>query len=165
MGRSFVVFLVLLLCGQVQASDSALRMVGQARLTFMLWPVYDSRLYSADGTYREGQLPLRLEIEYLRDVYAADLVRHTQSEWQSQGLSHPGQQEWLETLSVLLPDVSENDVLAVVVAHETGRSAFLVNGRSLGQIDDPNFSEHFLNIWLSPKTSRPELRQALLGNN
>lgn len=162
MARYFLVVLVMLLCSKVGASDGALRMVGQARLQFMFWPVYDSRLYSADGAYREGQLPLRLEIRYLRDVHAADLVRHTQSEWQGQGLSHAGQQEWLETLSLLLPDVSANDVLALVVDQQ-GSSTFLVNGQPLGQIDDPQFGKHFLNIWLSPNTSRPELRQALLG--
>ncbi len=162
MGRYFLVMLVLLLCGHVQSSESTLRMVGQARLTFMFWPVYDSRLYSDDGSYQDGQLPLRLEIQYLRDVDAADLVMHTQSEWQRQGRSHAGQQQWLNTLSQLLPDVSENDVLALVV-DEAGRSFFSVNGRPLGQIDDPHFGEHFLGIWLSTDTSRPELRQTLLG--
>ena len=158
-----LVLIALLLFGApAQGSNDGLRMVGEARLTYLFWSVYDSRLYSADGTYVAGQLPLRLEIQYLRDVYAADLVRHTQSEWQNLGVAHAGQQDWLDALSRLLPDVSKNDVLAVVVDEE-GRSAFLVNGESLGQIDDPGFGEHFLNIWLSPRTSRPELRQALLG--
>jgi hypothetical protein len=161
-GRYVLVTVVLLLCGHVQASESTLRMVGQAHLTFMFWPIYDSRLYSADGSYQEGQLPLQLEIQYLRDVDADDLVQHTQSEWQRQGLSHGSQQQWLETLSRLLPDVSENDVLALVV-DEQGRSEFLLNGQLLGQINDPLFGQHFLAIWLSPETSQPEMRQALLG--
>ncbi len=162
MGRYVLVTLALLLCGYVQASESTLRMVGEARLTFMFWPVYDSRLYSVDGIYREGRLPLLLEIQYLRDVDAGDLVKHTQSEWQRQGLSHGSEQQWLETLSRLLPDVRENDVLALEV-DELGSSTFLVNGRPLGQINDPQFGKQFLAIWLSPDTSQPELRQTLLG--
>ena len=36
-------------------------------------------------------------------------------------------------------------------------------GQTLGGIEDPDFGRHFLNIWLSPDTSRPELRLALIG--
>jgi hypothetical protein len=99
MGRYILLVLALLLCSEVGASAGRLHMVGQARLEFMIWPVYDSRLYSVDGNYQEGQLPLRLEIQYLRDVDAKDLVKHTQSEWQRQGLSHASAQQWLVTLS------------------------------------------------------------------
>ncbi len=162
MGRYFLLVLTVLLCSKAGASAGTLQMVGQARLEFMIWPIYDSRLYSVDGNYQEGQLPLRLEIQYLRDVDAEDLVKHTQSEWQRQGLSHGGEQQWLATLSRLLPSVRKNDVLTLVV-DEQGSSAFSVNGEPLGQIDDPHFGQHFLAIWLSPDTSRPELRQALLG--
>ena len=162
MGRFLLLVLTVILCSKAGASVGTLQMVGQARLEFMLWPIYDSRLYSTDGNYQEGQLPLRLDIQYLRDVDAENLVKHTQSEWQRQGLSHGGAQLWLATLSRLLPSVRQNDVLTLVV-DEQGSSAFSVNGEPLGSIDDPHFGQHFLAIWLSPNTSRPELRQALLG--
>ncbi len=162
MSKRLLATFLLLLCSKVAASDSALQMVGQARLTYMIWPMYDSRLYSPDGTYQEGQLPLRLEIQYLREVYSKDLIKHTQSEWQRQGLSHENAQRWLDALSQLLPDVRKNDVLGLSV-DKTGSSSFTVNGRPLGRIDDPEFGRSFLDIWLSPSTSRPDLRQALLG--
>ncbi len=161
MGR-YILVILLLLCAKAGASGGTLDIVGQARLTFLIWPIYDSRLYAIDGNYEQGQLPVRLDIQYLRDVYAEDLVRHTQSEWQQQGLSDAGQQQWLAALAQLLPDVREKDVLSLVVDTE-GRSTFLINEQSLGQIKDPQFGQQFLNIWLSPNTSRPELRQALLG--
>ena len=34
-----------------------------------------------------------------------------------------------------------------------------------GNVDDPNFGEKFLGIWLSPKTTRPKIRREMLGNN
>ena len=162
MGRYLLLILTVVLCSKAGASVGTLQMVGQARLEFMIWPIYDSRLYSIDGNYQEGQRPLRLDIQYLRDVDAEDLVKHTQSEWQRQGLSHVGEQQWLAMLSRLLPSVRKNDVLTLEV-DEQGSSAFSVNGEPLGRIDDPHFGHHFLAIWLSPDTSRPELRQALLG--
>ena len=60
------------------------------------------------------------------------------------------------------PDVKKNDVLAIALDSQ-GRSTFFLNGQTLGTIEDPGFGRDFLAIWLSPETSRPELRLALIG--
>ncbi len=143
------------------AVANELQLVGAARLKVLFWPVYDSRLYAVDGRYQPGELPLRLEIEYLRDIPAAQLVSRTAEEWQSIGLQHPQQQDWLQQLESLWPDIARNDVLVLEV--NEGSSRFYHNGRALGAVDDADFGEHFLAIWLSPKTSRPALRAQLLG--
>ena len=52
------VLLLLVVSRAVQAAGE-LRLVGEAELRFMFWSVYHSRLYSEDGRYRDGQLPLR----------------------------------------------------------------------------------------------------------
>jgi hypothetical protein len=141
-----------------------LELVGEGRLKVLFWSVYDSRLYTADGAYREGQRPLRLDIEYLIDVDSADLVSRTRQEWQFQNLSHPRQAEWLERLAALWPDISEGDVLSLQV-DERGNSRFLLNGEQLGRIEDEAFARQFVAIWLAPETSQPELRLALTGQN
>ena len=146
------------------ARAQAWELVGEARLTFLFWSVYDSRLYSADGQYREGQRPLRLEIQYLLDVDADDLVARTVEEWQHQQLQHPRQEQWAQRLASIWPDIKEGDVLAIELDSE-GVSTFYRNGHVLGVLDDPAFGPQFLAIWLSPDTSRPELRVALMGNN
>ncbi|PLW83673.1 hypothetical protein CWI75_04820 [Kineobactrum sediminis] len=156
------VILAALLAAATQASDN-LEMVGEARLSVMFWSVYDSRLYSEDGRYDPGQRPLRLEIEYLRDISASALVDRTGEEWDHLNLNHEGSQAWLEELRGLWPDVTKNDVLALDL-DEQNRSTFLLNGEPLGVIEDPAFGEHFLAIWLSPDTSRPALRRALIGS-
>ena len=139
-----------------------LSLVGQAQLKFLLWPIYDSRLYSTDGSYRDRQRPLRLEIQYLRNIDADDLVARTGAEWQQQSVPLNKQELWLGALSDLWPDVSKNDVLTLYI-DQNDRSTFYHNGSLLGAIDDPGFGQQFVDIWLSPETSRPELRQALLG--
>jgi hypothetical protein len=40
---------------------------------------------------------------------------------------------------------------------------FFVNGRLGGELRDTEFARFFFGIWLSPQTSEPSLRQALLG--
>lgn len=160
--KRLAVALLALAAVWAQAGEGALRQVGEGHLRVLFWPVYNSRLYTADGAYREQQRPIRLEIEYLRAIAAEDLVARTREEWAFQGLLHPEQEEWLARLAVLWPDVDDGDVLALEVDRQ-GVSRFYCNGELLGTIADPDFGRAFLAIWLSPGTSRPDLRQALLG--
>lgn len=146
----------------LQAADGELKKVGEARLKVMLWSVYDSRLYAPDGEYERGKRPLKLEIEYLRDISAEDLVKRTGKEWADLGLTHERQDEWMQQLRSLWPDVSENDVLTLELDDDS-HATFYFNGERLGRMEDGDFGQHFIDIWLSPKTSRPELRLALIG--
>ena len=148
--------------GAAQLPAAPLQKVGEAHLKVLLWPVYNSRLFSADGNYVAGQRPLRLDIEYLRKIDAADLVSRTADEWRHQNVTHERKPEWLAQLAKLWPDVAEGDVLSLVV-DERDVSTFYRNGERLGTLEDPDFGQHFLDIWLSPATSRPALRLALLG--
>jgi len=144
------------------AQQDDLVLVGEARLKVLLWSVYDSRLYSSDGSYQESQRPVRLDITYLRNIAASALVERTGAEWQQLGIPAQQQQPWLQALSGLWPDVRANDTLALHV-DEQNRSTFYLNGETLGSIEDADFSRAFLDIWLSPNTTRPELRLSLLG--
>ena len=103
------------------------------------------------------------EIEYLIDVPAARLVERTLSEWQSMDKAHPRQGIWLAELELLWPDISAGDVLTLDIGAD-GHSVFYRNGTLLGSVDDPDFGPHFAGIWLSPDSSRPQLRLALTGN-
>jgi len=161
--KNIVATILLLTCAaSAVATGESLQLVGEARLKVLLWSVYDSRLYSKTGDYNPEQRPLRFEIEYLRNIDASDLVLQTELEWEQQGIDHPRQSQWLETLQELWPDVAEDDVITLDL-DDQGYSTFYSNDELLGQINDPDFGAHFLDIWLSPATSRPELREALIG--
>ncbi|KGE03060.1 chalcone isomerase family protein [Pseudohaliea rubra] len=140
-----------------------LALVGEAQLDVMFWSIYRSRLYCPDGVYEPGVRPLRLEIEYLRAIRSEDLVKRTAEEWEQLGIEDPAQERWLATLRELWPDVEKNDVLAVELESD-GRATFLHNDSRLGTVPDPAFGQAFVDIWLSPETSRPELRLALTGD-
>jgi hypothetical protein len=144
------------------AQHTELALVGEARLKVLFWPVYDSRLYSENGSYRDTQRPVKLEIQYLRDIDAQALIEQTGNEWQQQNIPVQQRQLWLQALSELWPDVSKNDVLTLHI-DEQNKSTFYRNGAVLGSIDDVYFGQSFLGIWLSPDTSRPRLRQNLMG--
>lgn len=146
----------------ISAPGAPLQKVGEARLRVMLWSIYNSRLYTPTGRYREGERPLRLEIEYLRDIPADTLISRTGDEWVAMGREHPRQEIWLQRLGDLWPDIRERDVLTLEIS-ASNESVFLHNGQRLGLIDDPEFGQQFIDIWLSEDCTRPALREALLG--
>jgi hypothetical protein len=139
-----------------------LQLVGEARLDFLFWDVYDSRLYCPGGEYEPGVRPQRLEIEYLLDIRAEDLVKRTAKEWDAIGMTHPNRAAWLADLEKLWPDVDKNDVLTLEIDRDE-QATFYRNDERLGTIADPDFGRHFADIWLSPQTSRPKIRIALIG--
>ena len=149
---------------QAAQSQPGLQKVGEAKLKVLLWSVYNSRLYTADGAYQEGARPLRLEIEYLIDVKSDRLVDRTLQEWEAIGREHPEQANWALTLRELWPDIQAGDVLTLELA-EDDSATFSRNGERLGTVDHPDFGQHFVDIWLSPDSTRPELRLALLGED
>jgi hypothetical protein len=152
----------LCMCAVAGASSGEFKLVGEGRLKVLFWSVYDSSLYTADGAYNSGQRPLRLDIKYLLNIDADDLVARTRQEWKFQNLTHPRQQQWLDRLQALWPDINAGDVLSLQI-DERQHSSFFLNGESLGRLEDKDFSRQFLAIWLGQGTSQPDLRLELIG--
>ena len=137
-------------------------LVGQADLRFFVWPVYQARLYSGSGAYEfPHTVPFALALEYKRQFSKEQLISETQKQWQILGFEQT--QQWLESLARVLRDVEKSDVIILYVDNKAS-SVFYLNDTLLGSIDDREFTEQFVAIWLSDKTSRPEFRADLLGS-
>ena len=161
--RSLTLFAFLFVAGAA-AANTPLEKCGEAKLTVLFWDIYESSLYTPEGRYTPGIRPLRLEIKYLRDIKAQDLIEQTAKEWRAQGLDDPRHVQWLADLAALWPDVSGNDVITLTI-DEASHAHFSFNGRSVGSIEEPDFARDFSGIWLSPLTTRPKIRAALIGSD
>ena len=135
--------------------------VGQARLKILFWNVYDSVLSTPTGTWQDKG-PYQLALTYLRDIPAQQLVDETEKAWRDQGRSHPDENQWLQSLLSLWPDVTEGDTLVLVV-DAAGNNAFWLNNSALGSIDHLDFAAFFGGIWLDEDSPRPALRAKLVG--
>ncbi len=154
-------FLLLLICSPIMATSN-FEQVGKARLNVLFWSVYDIELLTPDGLYAPDRVPLKLKITYLRDFSAKDLVNRTRKEWSEQGINHPESEQWLSTLLAIWPDIKKDDSLELYVdcSHT---SQFYFNDQLAGSVKGRNFASFFLAIWLSEKTSQPEMRSQLLA--
>ena len=141
------------------------RLIGKSRLTVWGFEVYDARLWGAPGFKADNltSQPFALELAYLRDFANTDVAERSIKEMRrSAAISEAQAKAWIAEMMRVIPDVKKGD--RVMGVHRPGGGAlFLVNGKPSGEIRDAEFARLFFGIWLSPKTSEPKLRSALLA--
>ncbi|MTD26719.1 hypothetical protein [Erwinia sorbitola] len=163
--------LLLLFCSPLLQAAEWLRWqnVGQATLTWGPFTVYDSQLLTPDGRWQPQQWPLALVITYRRDISRQELLDATLEQWQAQNTgSREQQQQWLQQLAKVWPNVSDGSRLAFQAEGNGGQFYWQPAGTqaaitAIGPRFDAAFRDAFLNIWLSPDTTYPDIRRELTG--
>ncbi|GGB39400.1 hypothetical protein GCM10011502_10890 [Oceanisphaera marina] len=146
----------------LQASPTTnLSLVGQGKMSWLFFDLYQARFYSVDGRYNANQYPQALSLRYQRNIDKEDLVEATITEWQRLGIDW--KTSWQQQLAAFWPSVSKGDELALRV-EANGVSRFYFNNSELTEISDPAFGPAFLAIWLSPNSRNPGLTRQLKGN-
>ncbi len=143
----------------------AFKWAGRTRLSVWGFKVYDAQLWVGAG-FRK-QMPTAgafvVDLTYLRDLNGADIARRSVTEMQRQGDIEPAQEAaWLAFMQKTFPNVKANDRL-LGIHQGAGATRFVLNGKDIGRINDANFAQRFFGIWLSPQSSEPEMRDALLS--
>jgi hypothetical protein len=151
--------------GTAAEALSGQRAIGQTLFRWWGLEIYRATLYAGTGfdPLRFDQQRFSLELEYRRAFEGNDIARRSLDEMQGLAPLTPAQsRDWLERMRRVFPDVQPGDRLLGV--HEPGAGArFYLNGRLLDAVDDPGFSARFFAIWLSPQTSQPRMRDALIA--
>ena len=164
----FAVLLGLLMYGTLTlaaASYKGMPLSGEGTMSWFSIDLYNAKLYSPpEFSAANIKGPVALQIDYRRAIKAKHLLRATQKEWQRLNINQAAQQQWLEKLQTLWPDLAKGDQLTCFI-ETNGHSYFYYNQNLLGKIEDTAFGPAFLTIWLSEKTREPKLRQQLLGHN
>lgn len=137
---------------------------GTGALRFFGFKAYDATLWlpNAEAGFSFTR-PFALEIRYATAVKGRDITNTSLIELQRISTSSPEQiTAWAALMEGIFVDVKAGDrLLGVHLPREGVR--FFQNGKLLGDSSDVAFSEAFFKIWLDPKTKRPDLRNALLG--
>ncbi|MCO4320880.1 chalcone isomerase family protein [Aliidiomarina quisquiliarum] len=143
-------------------AGTQLQTVGKTRVQVLFFKVYDAYLRTNTGHYPE-YTSLQLELNYLRAIKAADLLKATADEWEKQGFPVTYQSEqWLQQLHALWPDVKTNDCL--IAEHIKGHGVTFYTAEGLlGTVQNEQFADQFLAIWLSPESSFQRNRNELVG--
>lgn len=160
-------FLCLLVCGYTAASDhpehlDSLKLVNEAKFSYMLWKVYDIALFD-DQEYFDETPPYALKLTYLREFEGSSIADRSSKLIREQGIEDEIRlAAWHSQMDQIFPDVQVGDTLAGLY-NEDKETVFFYNGELIGRIQDPLFGEYFFGIWLGKDTTESRLRSELIG--
>lgn len=147
-----------------QVPAAGLQLSGEGSLRFLGMEIYQARLW-VTPPFRAADYaahPLALELNYRRSFTAKAIAERSVQEMRRVGNFTESQaQSWLQALQAALPDVKAGDRVTGLYRPGVG-AVFRFQERTVSEIADPEFARLFFGIWLSPQTSEPALRQALL---
>lgn len=169
------IFMVLLLCVPMAtyASDAPAPSyvkkyfkdaapVGQGRLNYMFFSVYDAVLYAPKGQF-DARKKFALSLKYLREIEGRSIADASADQIRKQGFKDELKlAQWHDQMLKIFPDVDSKTVLTGLNVPGVG-AKFYKNGKFIGEVRDVAFAKHFFDIWLGSKTVAPDLRRSLLG--
>ncbi|RCS57136.1 chalcone isomerase family protein [Parvibium lacunae] len=145
----------------VQEELSTNQFMGSGKFRWFGLAIYDAALWAKNPASLQQGFALRLT--YARNLDGEKIADSSAEEIERLGFGTPTQrQEWQKRMQSLFPNVKAGDrITGINLAGQATR--FYFNGRELGTIADPAFTQAFFAIWLDPRTRAPNLRAALLG--
>ena len=141
------------------------RLVGQQRLTYWGFDIYDASLWASAPFAPEAwaKQTLVLTLRYLRDFKGADIAQRSIDEMQGQRTLTPAQlKNWSALLQALIPNVRVGESITGFYQPDKGMQ-LLHQDRLLGDLSDTELAQRFLGIWLAPESSQRQLRLQLLA--
>ena len=90
------------------------------------------------------------------------MLDRTSEEWEKNSIIEQDIEAWLEKLASILPDVKKGETLTLQVEDNLS-SSFYLNDELIDNIEDAAFTQAFLSIWLSDKSSYPKQQAQLVG--
>ncbi|WP_232312709.1 chalcone isomerase family protein [Enterovibrio coralii] len=112
-------------------------------------------------------IPVALVITYSRNIESADLLDATVEQWEHLGISSADIASWVPEMDGKWPDVNKGDRLIYVFNGEQGTFYYQPKNGDVslsGHLNDSALAKAFSDIWLSPNTSYPSVRLALIGS-
>lgn len=137
-------------------------LVGQGRMTYFGFRVFDAELYAPQGRYSPSK-PFALKLTYLRNFKGSDIAKRSVDEMRRQGLKDEAKLKlWGDQMRAIFPDVAQGASITGV-RDASGKAVFYKDGKQIGSINDREFSRRFFAIWLGENTSNPGLQASLTG--
>jgi hypothetical protein len=140
----------------------SMRPYGEAKFTKLLWDIYDISLWT-DADVWSRDKPYAITIHYMRPFTADQLVDKTIEEMKRLGAPF-NPENYRKKLEELFPNVNEGDRITAFFKPSL-KVTFFFNGSDRGNVNNVNFAKYFSDIWLSPETEEPEVREELLKIN
>ncbi len=132
----------------------------QSEFKFLMWKIYD--IYLFNNKYNENEMALKLK--YNKDINKEKIIESSIKLIIRQNFTNQQKiNSWQNKLAKIIPDIKKNQILIGVKSKD--KTIFYNSKIKLGEINDPEFSKYFFNIWLGENTIEPNIRKDLLKIN
>lgn len=139
--------------------------VGSSDFSYLLWEVYNATLYANSEKWSGYDKIFALKLKYKRKLYGDEIAKRSIKEMRQLGFKDEQKlAEWYSQMSKIFPDVKKDTELTGI--YIPGKETiFFKDNIKIDVIKDNDFGKWFFDIWLSPETSEPKLREKLLNLN
>ena len=146
----------------VLASVPEASVVGRGKLSYAFWDIYEATLYAPKGRF-DPTKSFALTIKYYHSIKGHDIANKSVEEMRKQGFMNEIKlAAWNTQLKSIFPDVKSGTILSAIYLPGQ-HTVFYEDNRVIGTVKGDDFAYLFFGIWLSDKSSKPELRRRLLG--
>ena len=136
-------------------------LIGEGVLKIFIWDIYKLRLFSETNIYDRNKTFV-LEFEYLRDTSKASVIRASIIELKKLNLSNSKLEKWKKYLEKSIKDMKAGEKAALLFRPNVGLTFFAFDKFNIN-IDDIEFANSYIDIWLGENTARPKLRRKITG--
>jgi len=147
------------------AEEHGLFKSGEGSLKRFGIPIYTAQLWIGRDVAQEElyDQPVMLRIAYDWNVSRDRFLQATRQEWKRlDGELDSREKEWLDELAGIYPDIKSGEKLSSLVIPDSG-TRFYLDDNEIGRIDDADFGQSFLAIWLDENTRDTRMRAGLLS--
>ena len=136
-------------------------LIGEGVLKVFIWDIYKLRLFSETNVYNRNET-LVLEFEYLRDTSKASVIKASIVELKKLNLSKTKLEQWEKYLEKSIKDMNAGERAALLFKPNVGLTFFASDKFNI-TIDNVEFANSYIDIWLGENTARPKLRKQITG--
>ena len=110
--------------GAAAKSVPSASLVGEGRMKFLGFNVFDAQLYAPNGVYSSSN-PFALRLTYLRNFKGKAIAEKSAEEMAKQGVSKAQLDGWTKQMAAIFPNVSSGQSITGVRTTPSGSSVFL----------------------------------------
>lgn len=111
--------------------------------------IYNLSLFSESGRYEQGERPLMLSLKYAKPVEGRDFAISLARSWSNLGITLPNQDDVVDRLRKIMPNIRENDVLSYIALQDKGY--FVLNDTIIPEDFNQDFNDAVVAVWLDPR--------------
>lgn len=123
--------------------------VNDVDYTWGPFKIYNIALFTETGEYKNTERPIMLTLKYSKPVDGRDFAISVAKSWANLGITLPKQDETIDRLRKILPDLKPDDALSYIALSDRGY--FVLNDKVIEQEFTAEFNDAMLSIWLDPK--------------